>query len=375
MMIRKVSLLTLAVLVLSSALAAVKEADPAKAKVDLNGNAYMAFVRLGDSGPDPQASVRWPVYMVLGQEGDKLYGAMVFSYKEANVGAPAIQSRVFLHHSARGVGVVKGKRFTIAMQDVVFGHGEVELTGRVRKGGDLIKLTWPGEGGKKVTLRFNRCDRNDQFSGIYISQGIFQDFGAPAAANDLVVGISTEPESGSVPAAAQAVMTYGFVYYQPAMNPEPQGVTGPGAVNTDDGSFNSDSDPDQTGSGILGTINNYIMAADCFIPGPLDHPLHLASAALNYFGSKGNDPKLKTKKKGNTPGPASGEVTLTIKVRNVLPGAFLSEDSSEVYIVSYTIETNTITVVLAPTDSVLPKKVTLTLINPDGRTDSRSYSL
>jgi hypothetical protein len=361
-------------LFLCAGVAAFGQNGPPKAGVNLHGEKYIAFIPMKDGEFDPTAETLWPYYIVFGQEEDRLYGSIVGPYLEKPNGAPAANPNLVLLHNPLANGVVKGKRFTADSLTPETLKADKKLTGKLLKNGDELKLSMAVEGGNSVSIIGYRCGLAESYSGIYIGKAKISPLSAPAVQHNVVFGLRVYRIPTAAFAPAPSKMTYGCLYIDSLFGEELQGTSGAGTIDEETGEFESEEDSDNEANVLEGKISRFKMALNLISPNP-QQKIILESSALRYFGSMQRTPRLKLKKTVSKVDSPVFAIVLTVKTRNVLPGALLTEDSPDLYIYAYGISSNILTVYFLPFGQTVPKTVNLTITNPDGKSATKTYEL
>lgn len=357
------------------AVAASDRDDAPKAKVNIHGNKYLGLIPITEGELDPNSKTYWPYYLVFGQEQDKLYGAIVGPYIEREDDeAPNASPSFLLLPTPLGNGTVTGKKFNFEVYDPVTLQKYTVMTGRILKGGKVVELKIPVEGGGQYTMRTDRCCDGENYSGLYIGNANISLVSTPAAGNNAIFGLFLEKGSSAMQTGVQSSMTYGCTFIHPPSGEEPLGARGTGTIDKGTGQFEDDGDPEAGENDLKGVISKYKMNFNLITP-QASNNLKLVGKKIRYFGSKLRIPRLKAPMKGQYVNPSAFGISLRIRTRNVLPGALLTEDSPDLYIISYGLFPKSLIVNFYRFGNAWPDEVKLTITNPDGKSATKTYAL
>ena len=144
-----------------STVAAVDIDTAAKKALNLNGKCYMAFIPANSDGYNPSGRMIWPVYLVIGQSGNSIWGQMVVpDHMNGPDGAT-----FSLRHGTVSEGSLKGKKINFKLLLTTLPE---QVSGKVINGGKKLKLNLLGDDGKKRAYTFQQCNIKDETSGIYL---------------------------------------------------------------------------------------------------------------------------------------------------------------------------------------------------------------
>ena len=158
--------------------------EPARAKVNLNNTRYVGYLPVNVDGEmTPGGPYYAPVYITLGQRGDKIYGNMtVAAFDDPTKVDPWPGMSLITYPLS--AGVVKGKAFGIDKLDPT-GMSKIEtMKWKALKGG-AIRAALSGPNGKVLLLM---TPITDPQAGIYIGKYILPGQPAPDVDN-IVYGV------------------------------------------------------------------------------------------------------------------------------------------------------------------------------------------
>jgi len=276
--------------------------------VNLDGYQYMAFLKIGDEGPDPHGLLTIPLYTHLAQEGGSVYGTIVLPrFLVAEDTNPSSLSLLGFDSVTLYDGYYKGKKLFFKFLDS--DNEEYDYTAKVLKGGELLKLIVPVGSGKYV-IRMQRVNSGGEYwSGMYLGTVSFP--AQPSQMKDnVLLGVSVLGEK---------------IYICPLLmtgtgeEDISGGVVLEGSFDPTTGSFNiaaSGENPGITGAIADGRLTFTATFPEGSSPLPTQNQV---SGTLYFFGdTKGKKPlakKIKPKKVA-----AGGERTVAVYCYNVFPG-------------------------------------------------------
>jgi hypothetical protein len=357
-MMKKLLLCVVALTVLSGV--AQGDVYPPKAKVNLNGNAYMGTISVNeDSEPDPNGTLNAPFYIIFGQELDRLWGmAVSIEIDDTGPGLPEIG----LVQLPLVNGVVNRKKITISLVEEGDDGSPIAhtITGKVLANGS-IKGTY-NYLGKKIPLLFRRVNEDKPYSGFYLGKNWDTD-DAPPVKNNFVVSFEVHGSK----------VTGSTLFYLPD---EPEGVLlddVEGTLNQETGDFTYQGQDYLSDLTVTGKIVNgkFEISAD------LGHDQYTVRSY--HFGDVAwKAPNIAKKPKPKKFGPGQS-VDVTIPHLNGVTGALLVIENEklsttpakkqtvpDIFIEQYSISAKTLDVKLNVAPDV-KGTFYLRLINPSGK--------
>ena len=290
-------------------------ADEEKVKpagFNLHGKTYFGFINLDSelgtpAFPSANTDALLPTYIVWGQSGTTLYGALVIPSEDPNV-PPGSPTNIILKHYGIVEGKVDGNKIEFNMSDE-----ELRIEG-AKAAGDIL------DGGKKINVYVDfpffpfeigdifLCNEDKRLSGFYLGPMTAKSVSPSAKVNNMGVGILIEGTK----------MTFTLYAYFLDKPNEPYVFSGVATFKPGNNTFTFDGNPAQGEPDANGSIKDNKMKINATFPGGSK-----ASATLYFFEDKKNKkpvfriPKPKKIKAGQ-------ETKVRIKHKNGLKGSLVT---------------------------------------------------